>query len=130
MPTSPHNPSAPRMWTLSNAPGILGQVRAAVRDTLDAWGWPPERTDDVVQVVSELVGNALRHTCGEAELTLAPAPDGIEIGVTDRARDLLVLQRPANADGGYGLRLLDMLSTGWTVEQYATGKHVRAHIRR
>ncbi|MYS86227.1 ATP-binding protein [Embleya scabrispora] len=101
-----------------------------VRDTLDTRGRPRDRADDDVQVVSELVGNVLRHTCGEAELTLAPSPDGVEIGVGDHARDLLVLQRPANADGGYGLLLLDMLTTGWTVERHGTGKQGRAHIRR
>lgn len=127
-PSNP--PTASRSWTLARSPGVLGRLRAAVRDVLGAWGWPPDRADDVVQIVSELVGNVLRHTRGEAELTLIPTPDGVEIAVGDHARDLLVLQRPANGDGGYGLRLLDMLTTTWAVKQHGAGKHVRARIRR
>ncbi|MGW1997652.1 ATP-binding protein [Embleya sp. NPDC001921] len=131
MTIPPRNPPTGALsWTLTHSVGVLGRVRAAVRDALGAWGWPPERADDVVQIVSELIGNVLRHTHGEAELTLSPTPDGVEIAVGDHARDLLVLQRPANGDGGYGLRLLDMLTTTWTVEQHEAGKHVRARIRR
>ncbi|MFI1584664.1 ATP-binding protein [Embleya sp. NPDC020630] len=131
MTITPRHPStAARRWTLTHGPGVLRRIRAAVRDALGAWGWSPDRADDVVQIVSELVGNVLRHTHGEAELTLTPIPDGVEIAVGDHARDLLVLQRPANGDGGYGLRLLDMLTTTWTVEQHEAGKHVRARIRR
>ncbi|MFI6588517.1 hypothetical protein [Embleya sp. NPDC050493] len=48
----------------------------------------------------------------------------------DHAPDLLVLQRPANGYGGHGLRLLDMLTTWWTVEQHAAGECVRARLRR
>ncbi|MFI6978370.1 ATP-binding protein [Embleya sp. NPDC050154] len=131
MTTPPPDPSAAtRSWAVSNAPGTLAEVRATVRDVLGAWGWTEDRVDDVVQIVSELVGNVIRHAYGQAELTLTRTCDGVEIGVGDRARDLLVLQRPANGDGGYGLRLLDLLTTRWTVEQHATGKHVRAHIMR
>lgn len=131
MTIPPPNPSAPtRSWVVSNAPGTLAEVRATVRDVLDVWGWTQDRADDVVQIVSELVGNVIRHAYGQAELTLTRTFDGVEIGVGDQARDLLVLQRPANGDGGYGLRLLDLLTTRWTVEQHAVGKHVRAHIMR
>ncbi|MFI6984057.1 ATP-binding protein [Embleya sp. NPDC050154] len=131
MTIPPRNPPTEELsWTLTHSGGVLGRVRATVRDALGGWGRPPDRADDVVQVVSELVGNVLRHTHGEAELTLSPTPDGVEIAVGDHARDLLVLQRPANGDGGYGLCLLDMLTTTWSVEQHEAGKHVRARIRR
>ncbi|MFJ8746708.1 ATP-binding protein [Embleya sp. NPDC127516] len=128
MTIPPRNPpTAARSWTPTRGPGVLGRLRAAVHD---ARGWPPDRADDVVQIVSELVGNALRHTRGEAKLNLSPTLDGVEIAVGDHARDRLVLQRPANGDGGYGLRLLDMLTTTWTVEQHGAGKHILARIRR
>ncbi|MFE3202492.1 ATP-binding protein [Embleya sp. NPDC055664] len=119
-----------RDWTLPKAPGTLAVARALVREALAAWAWPDERVDDVVQVVSELVGNVLRHTSAEAQLTLTPTADGVLIGVGDRAGHLLVLQRPPNAHGGYGLLLLDRLTDGWTIEEKSSGKHVYAHIRR
>ncbi|MYW03592.1 ATP-binding protein [Streptomyces sp. SID3343] len=123
-------PITAQTWVLPRTFGALARARGLVRDTLATWGWPDDRTDDVVQVVSELVGNVLRHTSAEAQLTLAPTADGLHIRVGDHARGLLVLQRPANVEGGYGLRLLDLLTTEWTVEQHASGKQVYAHIRR
>ncbi|MFE3200370.1 ATP-binding protein [Embleya sp. NPDC059237] len=134
MNTLPRTPSsAPvriRFRVLPNTPGTSARVRAEVRGRLRTWGWPEERADDVVQVVSELVGNALRHTGGEARLRLTRTSDGVDVEVADHHRELLVLRRPADGDGGHGLHLLDLLTTHWTVEQHTTGKLVRAHIRR
>ncbi|WP_143658232.1 ATP-binding protein [Embleya scabrispora] len=128
--TPSYAPIRIRIRVLPDSPGTLSRVRAEVRDRLGTWGWPDERADDVVQVVSELVGNALRHTGGEARVRLTRTSDGVDVEVADFHGRLLVLRRPADGDGGHGLHLLDLLTTNWTVEQHTTGKLVRAHIRR
>ncbi|MFI1581070.1 hypothetical protein [Embleya sp. NPDC020630] len=58
MNTLPRTPSSTpvriRFRILPNTPGTPARVRAEVRGRLRTWGWPEERADDVVQVVSEL----------------------------------------------------------------------------
>ncbi|MYW00676.1 ATP-binding protein, partial [Streptomyces sp. SID3343] len=68
-PPDPTIPSG-RSWEVPRARGAPAVARAGVTRELAAWGWPRERVQDVVLAVSEVVGNALRHTTGPVRLTL------------------------------------------------------------
>jgi anti-sigma regulatory factor (Ser/Thr protein kinase) len=78
--------------------------------------------DDVRLLLTELITNALRHAglrpgdeIGvKAELT----DDTVRLEVHDPGRDGPISQRAPDArDGGYGLFLVDSLTTEWGVER-------------
>ena len=81
---------------------------------------PAERSDDVVLMVSELVGNAVRHGTPEADgligLRLQADDSAIRVAVVDGAPgfafDRLALEGP---DGlpRYGLAAVDKLADRW-----------------
>ncbi|MFC8421888.1 MULTISPECIES: ATP-binding protein [Streptomyces] len=88
--------------------------------------------DDAVLVVSELVGNAVRHTtAGPDCLTIEidgdqvviavhdPEPDGGRVHLSEDAADPL-------AESGRGLWLVQTLARRWYVETSAVGKAVVA----
>ncbi|MBZ6086785.1 ATP-binding protein [Streptomyces olivaceus] len=92
--------------------------------------------DDVVLVVSELVGNAVRHTtAGPDWLTIEidgdqvivavhdPEPDGSDVHLSEEAADPL-------AESGRGLWLVQTLARRWYVETTAVGKAVVAVLPR
>lgn len=104
-----------------------GAARGFVRSTLDSWGMA-SLVDGAALIVSELLGNALRH--GEQE----PAPDDVAEGeplllgllrrertvlcaVCDRNPDVPELRHPGPlAQSGRGLHIIETLSEcwGWT----------------
>ncbi|MFI1582908.1 ATP-binding protein [Embleya sp. NPDC020630] len=126
-PASPHLRETIR-WNVPPEPGALRLVRHAVRDSLTDWGWTHERVHTAMWVTSELVGNALRHTDAGAVLTLTPIPDGVRLTVTDTSPDPPVRRTPG-PDGGHGLRVLDTLAPGWSVEHHPHGKSIHVDIR-
>lgn len=92
--------------------------------------------DDAVLVVSELVGNAVRHTAAGPDcLTIEidgdqvvvavhdPEPDGGGVHLSDTAADPL-------AESGRGLWLVQTLARRWYVETTAVGKAVVAVLPR
>ncbi|SCD53603.1 Anti-sigma regulatory factor (Ser/Thr protein kinase) [Streptomyces sp. di188] len=92
--------------------------------------------DDAVLVVSELVGNAVRHTtAGPDHLTIEidgdqvvvavhdPEPDDGRVHLSETAADPL-------AESGRGLWLVQTLARRWYVETTAVGKAVVAVLPR
>lgn len=71
--------------TLRRTPSCAAGARGLVRAALDAWGLG-ELADDGALVVSELVGNAVRHArCRNVRVTVTRiAPDTVRIAVVDR----------------------------------------------
>ncbi|MFG3133620.1 ATP-binding protein [Streptomyces tendae] len=111
----------------------LGPARDRVRDVLA--GVVPS-VDDAVLVVSELVGNAVRHTTGGPDcLTITidgdqivvsvhdPEPDDGRVHLSETAADPL-------AEFGRGLWLVQSLARRWYVETTAVGKAVVAVLPR
>lgn len=92
--------------------------------------------DDAVLVVSELVGNAVRHTtAGPDCLTIEIDGDQVVVAVHDPQPDDGCVQLPETAadplaESGRGLWLVQTLARRWYVETTAVGKAVVAVLPR
>jgi anti-sigma regulatory factor (Ser/Thr protein kinase) len=81
-----------------------------------------DRLGDVVLVVSELINNAVVH--GRGEIRLALRLDGGRVwgevadGGDGFARAVAV--RPVDEAGGFGLRIVEGLTTRWGVRKFTT----------
>ena len=106
-----HDMTVTRRWLLpfdTLAPSIARAHAHA------AAGGP--RSDDAVLVVSELVGNAIRHAHAPIELELSASPSHLRIAVT--ATHHPGEPTPAERDqpdgaGGAGLRLVQACTDRW-----------------
>jgi anti-sigma regulatory factor (Ser/Thr protein kinase) len=108
-------------------------ARHRLRDWLRGLGAGAEQLDDARLVVSELVGNAIRHARPLADDTLRVEWDrhdtGLDIAVTDGGS----VSNPERLDAavsdlaGRGLAIVDTLATRWWVE--ATRSRTTVHAR-
>ncbi|MER5448750.1 ATP-binding protein [Streptomyces sp. NPDC059690] len=91
---------------------------------LRQWGLTPKMTEDVVLLVSELVGNAVRHTGARVfGLRMRRRRGWIRIEVRDPSRGLPCLMPVQETDiSGRGLFLVDKLSDRWGVDLLPRGK--------
>ncbi|WP_406289382.1 ATP-binding protein [Embleya sp. NBC_00896] len=109
--------------------GASGRARKAVRTTLAGWGWDEDRVAPAVLVLSELLTNAQLHTDGDVALALRRTRRGARLSVTDT--DLGMPTRRDTGpehEGGFGLHILDTITTGWGVRTHRAGKTVWADI--
>jgi anti-sigma regulatory factor (Ser/Thr protein kinase) len=96
-------------------------ARRHVTQMLERQGISPDRRDDAALIVSELVGNALRHGRPMADGTLRVAwtLDGhrLRVQVTDGGGATTPQILPANqtemADSGRGLAIIDVIAEAW-----------------
>jgi anti-sigma regulatory factor (Ser/Thr protein kinase) len=88
------------------------------------WGLTPKMTEDAVLLVSELVGNAVRHTGARTfGLRMRRRRGWIRIEVRDPSRGLPCLMPVQETDiSGRGLFLVDKLSDRWGVDLLPRGK--------
>jgi anti-sigma regulatory factor (Ser/Thr protein kinase) len=79
--------------------------------------------DDVLIVTTELVSNALRHAHSAVviQLSLDHACLRLQVGDDSPAEPV---RRMPDADGGYGLNIVNQVCTRWGVEHVAGGKIV------
>ncbi|MGV9564460.1 ATP-binding protein [Streptomyces sp. NPDC003480] len=121
-----------RHWVkLAGCAEPSGLARRHVREVLEGHA-SPERVDDAVLVVSELVGNALRHTAGGPDcMCVEVYQDAAVLWVHDAGRDVSrVRARSAGmspdelTDSGLGLLLVEELASAWWVRPTAIGKEV------
>jgi anti-sigma regulatory factor (Ser/Thr protein kinase) len=112
----------------------LPRTVAAVRlardtaiETLRGWGRDDRDWLDLVAlIVTELVGNAVRHADGCARLDLRT--DGrTTLTVTDRSPVHPRLHEPDD-DGGRGLLIVDALCARWGIRDQTIGKQVWAEL--
>lgn len=91
---------------------------------LRRWQLTPKMTEDAVLLVSELVGNAVRHTGARAfGLRLRRRRGWIRVEVRDPSRGLPCLMPVQELDvSGRGLFLVDKLSDRWGVDLLPRGK--------
>jgi anti-sigma regulatory factor (Ser/Thr protein kinase) len=116
----------------------VGEARQVVAAALARWGLS-ELAPDAELLVSELVTNAVLHARTDVALTVAVADGTLEVGITDRSPEVPLPRRgddptatPAGprsavdwwAEGGRGLRLVDLISDEWGVATLAGGKQV------
>ncbi|WP_158834713.1 ATP-binding protein [Streptomyces sp. NRRL S-350] len=115
---------------LADRPGAAGEARAVTaRFLADV----PDRgvVSDAVLLVSELVGNAQRHTAGPGALLLVRDTEALRIEVTDTSPRPPVPRMPyeSSAPGGLGLFLVIRLSRAWGWRPDGPGKTVWCELR-
>ncbi|MDT3399373.1 ATP-binding protein, partial [Streptomyces sp. B1866] len=88
------------------------------------WGLPPALADDAVLLVSELVGNAVRHTGARVVgLRMLRRRGWLRVEVRDPSRGLPCRLPMSELDtSGRGLWLVDELSQRWGVDLLPCGK--------
>ena len=101
------------------------QVRAWAQDLLA--GLAPDSLADAVQVLDELVSNALCHGARPVRVRLARDAGHVRVEVTDASRHPARPRRP-DLDGGRGLLLVDACSRRWGQWQHDAGKTVWAEL--
>ncbi len=91
---------------------------------LRQWGLGPQMAEHAVLLVSELVGNAVRHTGARSfALRMHRRRGWIRIEVRDPSRGLPCLMPVGELDiSGRGLMLVDKLSDRWGVDLAPRGK--------
>ncbi|WEH12210.1 ATP-binding protein [Streptomyces sp. VNUA24] len=109
----------------------LAHAREFTRYQLQRWG-VPGATDDVISVMAELAGNALRHTAAADEgtwMALGTSPRTVVCIVLDPSPGKPAL-RPADnlSTAGRGLNVVSALSTAWGWSPQGQGKAVWARV--
>ncbi|MEV5984950.1 ATP-binding protein [Streptomyces sp. NPDC052051] len=110
---------------LPSRPESAGTARRLAQVViLRQWGLSPKMAEDVVLLVSELVGNAVRHTGARVfGLRMRRRRGWIRIEVRDPSRGLPCLMPVQEMDlGGRGLFLVDTLADRWGVDLWPRGK--------
>ncbi|MEU5614655.1 SpoIIE family protein phosphatase [Streptomyces sparsogenes] len=108
-------------WDLPSDPAVVSRMRAAVARTLDAWELG-EAAFTTELVVSELLGNAIRHASGPIRLRLIRDRTLI-CEVADGSTTAPHLRRAATTDeGGRGLFLVAQMVQRWGTRYTRSGK--------
>lgn len=91
---------------------------------LRQWGLSPRMTEDAVLLVSELVGNAVRHTGARVfGLRMRRRRGWLRVEVRDPSRGLPCLMPVQEMDtSGRGLFLVDKLADRWGADLLPRGK--------
>jgi len=113
-------------------PGAAAAARRVVSGVLAAWRLP-DLIPDVQLVVSELIGNAVKHAPGvdTVELELIGREGTVRVHVNDGSA-LRPMLRAARYDQstGRGLRIVGSVAARWGVEDLDGGKRVWAEVSR
>ncbi|MFG3116880.1 ATP-binding protein [Streptomyces sp. NPDC048197] len=111
-----------RLPSRPQSAGIARRLTAAV--LLKQWSLTPQLAEQAVLLVSELVGNAVRHTGARTlALRMLRRRGWIRIEVRDPSRGLPCLMPVHDLDiSGRGLFLVDTLSDRWGVDLLPRGK--------
>ncbi|MFI5802081.1 ATP-binding protein [Streptomyces sp. NPDC051561] len=110
---------------LPSRPESAGHARRLTQCVVQRqWGLSPQVTEFAVLLVSELVGNAVRHTGARVfGLKMLRRRGWIRIEVRDPSRGLPCLMPVHELDvSGRGLFLVDKLSDRWGVDLLPRGK--------
>lgn len=112
----------PRHLTLPFAPESVRVARHELEQWLEGWAPSAGFAEDCRLVLSELVGNAVRHADPLDDGTMVVDwecdADGFRVRVSDggsRTRPHLVRARPTD-QGGRGMSIIDALASRWWVE--------------
>jgi len=117
------------MLVLGAGPESVSSARRQARAIVGGWDVDPDCLDDVVLILSELVGNAVLHTGDAQSVALVRSPDRIRIEVADRGH-LLPSPNPygPEAHTGRGLALVARLAMDWGTSVQEAGKLVWADV--
>ncbi|MFJ9824857.1 ATP-binding protein [Streptomyces sp. NPDC101160] len=140
MPITLHLPPEPALAGRRTAGCVTVATAASVpalrwfaRGVAAHWGLPNGIDGALALVVSELVGNAVRHSGGpDVALLLSADVSTLAVEVRDNGRWRPRLGRPRHEDepatGGRGLDLVDAYATRCTVHALPGGTHVVAEL--
>ncbi|MFF4169171.1 ATP-binding protein [Streptomyces sp. NPDC001744] len=118
------NPADEDVW-LRSRPGSAWVARRLTQHVVTRqWGLGPQIAEHAVLLVSELVGNAVRHTGARAfALRLQRRRGCIRVEVRDPSRGLPCLMPVHELDtSGRGLFLVDKLADRWGADLAPRGK--------
>ncbi|WP_420310442.1 SpoIIE family protein phosphatase [Streptomyces sp. YS-B37] len=108
-------------WQLPDEPTAAGQARHGVRKQLEAWDLE-ELSMTTELLVSELVGNVIRHASGPMTLRLLRSRTLI-CEVSDGSLSMPRIRRAADTDeGGRGLQLVAAMADRWGARYTPSGK--------
>jgi anti-sigma regulatory factor (Ser/Thr protein kinase) len=109
--------------------GAPHESRRLVRDFLVRQG-----AEDLVFVgevlISELVSNVVRHAHSPIDVDLNWNDGTLRAEVRDGSSIIPAVAELADADGGYGLRIVEAFAQDWGIKQLEHGKAVWFTIRR
>lgn len=118
-----------------HSPLSAALARQRLAALLEAQGVSAEVVQDVTLIVSELVGNAVRHARGLASGGLHVdweiGPGVVQVAVTDGGGVTVPTARDPgpHAQGGRGLAIVDALSSDWGVRVDGGATTVWAAVR-
>lgn len=114
--------------TLSPTLGAARAARRFARGTAEQWGLD-KLVDPILQIVSELVTNAVEHAGTPMELRMRRRPGAVMIEVADNDGRLARPTPTGSSDERHrGLVIVQTLSARWGVRPTGTGKVVWAQI--
>ncbi|WP_329455547.1 ATP-binding protein [Streptomyces sp. NBC_01497] len=118
-----------RLASLPESAAVARRITYAV--VLRQWTLSPDLTEHAVLLVSELVGNAVRHTGARVfGLRMLRRRGWIRIEVRDPSRGLPCLMPVQAMDvSGRGLFLVDKLADRWGVDLLPRGKNTWFEMR-
>jgi anti-sigma regulatory factor (Ser/Thr protein kinase) len=126
-----HRIAAVMELSLAPTAAAPARARAAVTDWLGGHSRDDVLVEIALLLVSELVTNSIRHAQLEAETTLhlnaSLGETTLRIELWDDGTGGTVARRAPRRDddgGGYGLDLVERLSSGWGVDRDADGTTV------
>jgi serine/threonine-protein kinase RsbW len=116
--------------TVPRAPQSSARLRSMLWTTFACWDCDTTRLDDAALVLSELVGNAVRHAAGDTmQVRLRRTADVLRIAVQDGST---APPAPRDAsfedESGRGMRIIEALSSRWGCEPLPGGKVVWAEV--
>ncbi len=121
----PSASAAANVVRLRHEPVAVGTARRRVRAELADAGVPEPVLDDVEVVLSELMGNSVRHArpiAGGVLLVGWRVADGeVSVRVTDGGSPKRIAPRESSpmADSGRGLHIVERLARAWGVTEHA-----------
>lgn len=121
-----------RSRSVPHAPCSASAVRRELVVDLTSCDVPPAVVDDAALVMSELVGNAVRHGTplpdGSVRVSWELAEGALHLEVCDGGgSEHEVVDRgrvPASAESGRGLSIVSLLARRWGTTPYAGGQGV------
>lgn len=112
-------------WPLPEDPVAAGRARELVRAQLTAWELADEDLIMTTELlVSELVGNVIRHACGPMRLRMLRSR-ALICEVSDASLTTPHIRHSSATDeGGRGLQLISALCQRWGTRHTRTGKSI------
>jgi two-component sensor histidine kinase len=106
---------------------VVRHIRRHMRTLLTAWELDPDRIDDALLVVEELVANAVDHARTRFRLIIDLIGSSLRLAVRDDSDCFPELRaQDPTATRGRGLQLVDDLALRWGCEPHDRGKTIWA----